>query len=207
MTEWHNKEIMNGQRFIPGQRWISDTEPELGLGSVWRVQGRRVDINFPASRDRRTYAVDNAPLTRAVFAPGDRIRDRDGRPLLVISVQERDGLLTYRGQSDDGTGVRLAEADLSAALQFSRPQERLFAGQFDAPYWLDLRLQTLAQRQRLEQLPVRGLGGARTALLRHQLYIAREVSGRAAPRVLLADEVGLGKTIEACLILHRLLIT
>src|SRR5690606_35002885 len=41
----------------------------------------------------------------------------------------------------------------------------------------------------------------------HQLYIAHEVSSRYAPRVLLSDQVGLGKTIEACLILHRLLLS
>src|SRR5690606_41887310 len=51
---------------------------------------------------------------------------------------------------------------------------------------------------------VRGLTGGRISLVPHQLYIAEEVANRAAPRVLLADEVGLGKTIEACLILHRL---
>src|SRR5690606_30569118 len=44
-------------------------------------------------------------------------------------------------------------------------------------------------------------------LIPHQLYIAHEVSSRYAPRVLLSDQVGLGKTIEACLILHRLLVT
>ena len=44
-------------------------------------------------------------------------------------------------------------------------------------------------------------------MIEHQLYLAQEVTNRLQPRVLLADEVGLGKTIEACLILHRLHLT
>ena len=44
-------------------------------------------------------------------------------------------------------------------------------------------------------------------LLPHQFYIASQVANRHAPRVLLADEVGLGKTVEAGLILHQQLIT
>jgi len=54
--------------------------------------------------------------------------------------------------------------------------------------------------------PVRGLFGGKIDLIPHQMYVAHEVSNRQLPRVLLADEVGLGKTIEACLILNRMLV-
>ena len=54
---------------------------------------------------------------------------------------------------------------------------------------------------------MRGFVGGRIDLIPHQLYIAQEVANRQAPRVMLSDEVGLGKTIEACLILHRLLLS
>ncbi len=77
----------------------------------------------------------------------------------------------------------------------------------DDNHWFELRRRTIEQQQQLSQSDLIGLGGARIDLLPHQLYIAHEVGKRLAPRVLLADEVGLGKTIEACLILHRQLLT
>ncbi|MFZ2406127.1 MAG: RNA polymerase-associated protein RapA, partial [Methylobacter sp.] len=51
-----------------------------------------------------------------------------------------------------------------------------------------------------------GLLGGRASLIPHQLFIAHESANRSAPRIMLADEVGLGKTIEAGLILHHRLI-
>ncbi len=195
------------QSFITGQRWISDTETELGLGTVLAEEGRTVSILFLATGETRRYAVQHAPLTRVRFGPGDRVESREGWVLRIDSVREDEGLLSYIGTREDGAEAELPESELSYFIQFSRPQERLLAGQFDPGHWFDLRHETLERIRTLEPSPVRGLCGARAQLIPHQLYIAYEVARRHAPRVLLADEVGLGKTIEACLILHQQLIT
>ncbi|MDF1552944.1 MAG: SNF2-related protein [Deferrisomatales bacterium] len=55
-----------------------------------------------------------------------------------------------------------------------------------------------------------GLGshlGGRIELFPHQLHVAEQACARDPVRWLLADEVGLGKTVEACLVLNRLLRT
>ncbi len=33
-------------KFIPGQRWISESEPELGLGTVVHTESGRVQVKF-----------------------------------------------------------------------------------------------------------------------------------------------------------------
>ncbi|HEC16201.1 MAG TPA: RNA polymerase-associated protein RapA [Sedimenticola sp.] len=195
------------QQFIPGQRWTSNTEPELGLGTLIAAEGRTVRIIFLATGEIRNYAIGNMPLSRVRFGQGDRIESHEGWFLNVDTVTEEGGLLIYQGRRDDGTEAMLAEGELSNFIQFNKPRDRLFAGQIDDDRWFELRYETLRQVAKLEQSPVRGLCGSRTSLLPHQLYIAHEVASRHAPRVLLADEVGLGKTIEACLILHHQLLT
>jgi ATP-dependent helicase HepA len=193
--------------FVPGQRWISETEPELGLGTVVAAERNRVTVLFIASSERRTYAADNAPLTRVRFVKGDRVESVDGWALLVREVESKDGLLTYLGQDADGEPARLEEVELNHFMQFNKPQDRLFTGQIDSLDLFRLRWRTQLKLGELERSPVRGLCGARTSLIPHQLYIAHEVAGRHGPRVLLADEVGLGKTIEAGLVMHHQLLT
>ncbi len=190
--------------YFPGQRWISETEPELGLGLVADVTPRTVQVFYQAANEMRNYAIGNAPLKRVRFAAGDEIASREGAGLTVDAILEDDttGLLSY--VAVDGT--RLIETDLCDTSNFDKPETRLLGGHVDANALFDLRVAALNARHRYCSLPVRGLLGGRVDLLPHQLYIAQEVSARHLPRVLLADEVGLGKTIEACLILHRLMV-
>ena len=193
--------------FVPGQRWVNYAELQLGLGTVLSVELRTVTLVFMAIGETRTYSMQSAPLTRVAFTPGDTIRSHEGWSLKVERVAEQDGLLTYFGNSENPQNTQLPEGQLDSHLQLNRPAERLFTGQVDHDRWFELRYQTLQHANRLTHSDLRGLTGGRTALIPHQLYIAHEVANRFAPRVLLADEVGLGKTIEAGLILHHQLLT
>ena len=198
---------MPATSFQPGQRWVSNTESELGLGIVLEVANRRVHISFPAAGEKRTYAADIAPLSRVHYEVGQKVNSLEGHSMLITEVEEHNGCLIYLGNDENEQIMVLPELELDSFVQFSKPQERLFAGQVDKNRAFELRLQTLRFYRQLQQSPVAGLLGARIQLLPHQLYIASEIANRYAPRVLLADEVGLGKTIEAGLIIHQQLTT
>jgi ATP-dependent helicase HepA len=191
----------------PGQRWINHARPELGLGMVISTEGRTVTMRFGDDDRDHVFALESAPLSRIRFSVGDVVRLSDGDRVAVESVLERDAVLVYRGKNTDGDTRDFVETVIASNQSFNRPIERLLHGQIDEDRWFGLRLRTLSHRHRLYTQPLWGLLGSRTALLPHQLHVASEVARRHAPRVLLADEVGLGKTIEAGLIAHYQIVT
>ncbi|WP_324062908.1 RNA polymerase-associated protein RapA [Aeromonas caviae] len=194
--------------FALGQRWISDTETDLGLGTVVAVEGRMVTLLFPATGENRMYAKEEAPVTRVSFNVGDQIASHEDWTMTVDEVQEKDGLLIYVGvRTDNGEQVALKEVFLNNFIKFNKPQDRLFAGQIDRMSRFTLRYEALVNQHQRRRNPTRGLAGGKVSLIPHQLYIAHEVGHRYAPRVLLADEVGLGKTIEAGMIIHQQLLS
>ncbi|CFQ48930.1 ATP-dependent helicase HepA [Yersinia frederiksenii] len=194
--------------FTLGQRWISDTESELGLGTVVAIDVRMVTLLFPATGENRLYARNDSPITRVMFNPGDTITNHEGWQLKVEEVTQENGLITYIGTRLDTeeTGVSMREVLLDSKLTFSKPQDRLFAGQIDRMDRFALRFRARKYQSEQFRLPWSGLRGIRASLIPHQLHIAYEVGQRHAPRVLLADEVGLGKTIEAGMIIHQQLL-
>ena len=189
--------------FLPGQRWVSHADSTLGLGIVTHADERRVTLHFPAVEEERVYATDRAPLTRLVLKPGDQLTRMDGSMLTVIALQEQDGVITYEAEDQWGERHSVVETELDAQIELNTPIERLLNNQLGKPRDFGLRSITLEHAAAGEGFGLGGLLGPRTALLSHQLYVAANVGKRFAPRVLLADEVGLGKTIEAGLILTQ----
>ena len=125
--------------FTLGQRWISDTESELGLGTVVAVDARTVTLLFPSTGENRLYARSDSPVTRVMFNPGDTITSHDGWQMQVEEVKEENGLLTYIGTRLDTeeSGVALREVFLDSKLVFSKPRTVCLPGRLTV--WTALR--------------------------------------------------------------------
>lgn len=190
---------MSSKLDTAGQRCISEPEPELGLGIVVNVEKHRLTVSFPASGEQRLYARDTEVVRRIVFQPGEQVSDNEGQSLVVESVEIEDGLSVYVGG-----GKKIREDQVSDIANFHAPQDRFIKAQVDRSSTFDLRYRTLQSKAKYQKSTLRGLLGGRVEMIPHQYYIVQEIAQRQNPRVLLSDEVGLGKTIEACLILQHL---
>ena len=71
------------KQFIIGQRWISESEPELGLGIIVEVEAKTVTCFFAAAKVDRKYGSQTAPLRRIRFVEGDEVKGQDGEVFIV----------------------------------------------------------------------------------------------------------------------------
>jgi len=120
----------------------------------------------------------------------------------VVVVQFPSATLRFGATSD----ALIPQADGEARREVSL-LDRLAAGETDDAADFLTRLDIL---HLLATREADGLGsflGGRVRLFPHQLYVAERATARMPVRWLLADEVGLGKTIEAALIMNRLMHT
>ncbi len=205
-----------------GDRLCHRYNPDLGPGRVVEANSRRLRVEFPDSEEILTFGADSDALVPFELAAGRRARvEATGEVVTVEGVAES-GLVRLVG------GRELALSELWPLPVVSSPIEALARGDVGVREDFLNRLDGLRLR-RLRQAD--GLGsflGGRIRLYPHQLYVAERAcrtdrrSGRhstcpppgerpnchpPAVRWLLADEVGLGKTVEACLIMNRLIHT
>lgn len=102
-----------------------------------------------------------------------------------------------------GSGAHQVHAD-DLDLAEPEPTQLLQNGQLGDSAAYALRLQSLYLQHAYRFDPMSGLSNARIEPQPHQVFVAWAVNQKIQPRMILADEVGLGKTIEAGLIIKEL---
>ena len=133
------------------------------------------------------------------FRAGDRVIRVAGREGGV--VVGKDEQLGYEVSFPSGV-VYLGPSEMELVLD--SPEEALRRGRIGQaePYGLRLQALYLLHAYRFDELA--GLSNARIEPAFHQVMVALRVLSKTRPRMILADEVGLGKTIEAGMILKEL---
>lgn len=184
----------------PGSKLVHPFNPELGVGVVRSIEGRFLTVYFPAVERELTLAAEGADLVRLILPSGVRARLIESGEEVEIARSEDHHYVLVDGR-------RVDDAELWPLEPTDSPIERLATQHLDPPATFRNRVDGL----RLQALrEAGGLGsflGGRIELFPHQLHTALRAVEQDPVRWLLADEVGLGKTIEACLIVSALLRT
>jgi SNF2 family DNA or RNA helicase len=170
------------------------------MGVIVSSDSSRVAALFDGESRPKIFAVEAGSLERVVL-PRTVVRRSTGKFGIIIDAAAGD--LPRWLVAFDAQMLTIAEADLRPHV-LDDPQIRLREGRLGSPRRFCLAV--TARRYELEQQSndLITLGQARVDIKPHQVSVAHRVVSDYPHRYLLCDEVGLGKTIEAGMVLKEL---
>jgi len=183
-----------------GNRVVHRFNRELGPGVVRLIEDRTLVIEFAAG-DFLRLAQDTDALIPLTLPVGARVTLQPGNETVTIAAMPSPGRVLL---TDDR---EVAEENLWPLHTGESLFDKLAHGEIDNLDRFSLRLDALHLAAIREADGLGSFLGGRIRLFPHQLYAAESATRAPLVRWLLADEVGLGKTVEACLILNHLLRT
>jgi ATP-dependent helicase HepA len=186
----------------------------FGAGRLLALTADAAQVRFFRAPARNPYVdetMDARDVEPLVLPPHTRVYLHDGRRWRIGRVEEQhpDNLDHYLVAFPNSEGAVLPEHgfDVRWSRPVEDPYEILGSVGGDSPLVYQARMDVLASwsQQRRLAAGVEGLLLGSVELHRHQLEVVRRVTQDETKRYLLADEVGLGKTIEAAALIWQLL--
>src|ERR1700682_2038490 len=197
-------------RCLKGMKIVHRAQGGWGVGHVVAVSDDppRLSAQFPGRPGGAVLLSSRAPaLARFRFAPeapallAEAAAVRVLRPLSGLAAD----LYRYTVEVSGKKPAIRSEADLRGPAPREGPAEQLASGRWGAPEDFDLRAEAVKLDLERRADALGALFASRVYLKPHQVSVAHQVLSAPQPRFVLADEVGLGKTIEAGLVLSALL--
>ena len=190
--------------------------PDLGIGKLISGDHCLAQVRlFHSIARQEVRGYPPAALKRIQLQQETRVYVDTGQGWRIGRVVDQygqldDGGYDYLVQFPNRQFQRCSERELEVRCLWPHPDptEVLAKGGMETQFWHDRRQQLLDVliRQRAASRGMSGLLSSRIELVRHQVEVVRRVLEDPLQRYLLADEVGLGKTIEAGCILRQTLL-
>jgi ATP-dependent helicase HepA len=191
------------------------TDDRLGIGRLIGRDGSQGTVEFNHSAvQTQISAYELRALRRAYLPLQTRVYHRRADRWFLGRVLDRyvrgNEPASYLVKFPGYQPIELPEAELRVRclLPLADPTEVLAAGALEVQFLADRRarvLEELAHARRVSR-SLGGLLSASVELLPHQVEVVRRITEDPIQRYLLADEVGLGKTIEAAAVICQALL-
>jgi ATP-dependent helicase HepA len=196
--------------FLKGMKIVHRAQSGWGVGHVLATSDDppRLSAEFPGRPGGAVMLSSrDSALTRFKFAPDSAAVLADGtaaRVLRALAGPAAD-LFRYTVEVAGKKPSIRSEADLRALAPREGPAEQLASGRWGHPDDFQLRAEAVKLDLERRADALGALFASRVYVKPHQVSVAHQVLSAPQPRFVLADEVGLGKTIEAGLVLSALL--
>jgi ATP-dependent helicase HepA len=184
-------------------RWNQGDNVLLGVVTQVEQQGRRVAVRFDDDSDH-VFTWPSEVLERAELPEGEHVRVLTSGSVGVVSgIREHDGIALYQVSLPGGQTPTVMEDGLRPAT-ITDPIARLRAGELHSTRSTNLRVAATRLLFAYRHAELSTLGNSRVEMKPHQIGVVHRVAESYPHRFILADEVGLGKTIEAGLLIREL---
>ncbi len=195
--------------FIVGMKVKYLPQPEWGVGHLVSIEegGARAVVMFPGRENGEplTVSTRGGALQPSVLEPGQLIKTFKGKTGVILREEEGGrGLRRYTIKFEDGKEAEYPETEFRALPPKPDLLTMLKEGRAaDAKNFL-LRRSALQLDDERRNDALGALLASRVMVKPHQVGVVQRVLSSHRPRFVLADEVGLGKTIEAGMIFSAL---